>query len=195
MVTEEADFKKIAHFFYETGNLKRVKRSGWWTINVKDPESVADHSFRTAVIGYVLAQLEHADAEHVTSICLFHDVPEARLNDLHKVGQRYINFKEAETNVYQEQTDPLGETGKDIFSLHQELNAQKTKEALIARDADLLESLVQAREYGTIGYSDARDWITNAKKHLVTESAKKLAKELEETEPNEWWQGLKNIQR
>jgi hypothetical protein len=38
----------MAKYLYEAGQLKRVKRSGWWIAGVKDPESVAEHSFRTA---------------------------------------------------------------------------------------------------------------------------------------------------
>jgi putative hydrolase of HD superfamily len=63
----------IAKYLYEIGYLKHLKRSGWWRMGVRDPESVAEHSYRTAVIGYVLANLEGADPEKTASICLFHD--------------------------------------------------------------------------------------------------------------------------
>ncbi|MBU0536749.1 MAG: HD domain-containing protein, partial [Nanoarchaeota archaeon] len=135
---------RIADFFYEVGQLKRVKRSGFWLIGVTDPESVAEHSFRAGVIGYYLAKLEKADAGKVTQMCLFNDLHEARLNDLHKVGHRYIDFRKAETEANKEQTSGLGDIGKEIFSIHEEFQTQKTKESIIARDADLLECAVQA---------------------------------------------------
>ncbi len=185
----------FSKFFYEVGQLKRVKRSGWWTINIKDPESVAEHSFRAAVIGYVLAKLENVNASKVTAMCLFNDLHEARLNDLHKVGHRYIDFRAAETKAHQEQAESLGKIGNEIFALHLELKKQKTKESIVARDADLLEGLAQAREYIKVGYTDAQDWINNINKLLVTQSAKKLAKELETTDPNDWWRGLKKNER
>ena len=78
--------KDIVNFFFETGMLKHVKRSGWWLINIKDPENIAEHSFRTAVIGYFLAKIEKVDADKVLKMCLFHDLHESRINDLHKVG-------------------------------------------------------------------------------------------------------------
>ena len=185
----------FSKFFYEVGQLKRVKRSGWWTINIKDPETVAEHSFRAAVIGYALPRMEKVEKNKVTLMCLFNDLHEARLNDLHKVGHRYIDFRAAETVAHKEQTAPLGEIGKDIFSLHEEFRNQKTKESIVARDADLLEGLTQAREYVKAGYTDAQDWINNINKLLVTASAKKLAKELEATDPNDWWHGLKKSER
>ncbi len=187
--------RALANFFYEAGQLKRVRRSGWWTINIKDPESVAEHSFRAAVIGHALARLENADAARVTLMCVFNDFHEARLNDLHKVGHRYIDFKEAETRAHREQMEPLGMLGKELFALHEEFQQQKTKESLVARDADLLEGLVQAREYQKTGYADAQNWIDNIRKILVTPSAKRLAAALEQADPNDWWRGLKKSER
>ena len=51
----------VLNFFAEAGLLKRVRRSGWWVAGIDDPESVADHSFRTAVIGFHMAYLEKVD--------------------------------------------------------------------------------------------------------------------------------------
>ena len=49
------------NFFAEIGLLKKIKRSGWWVAGIKDPESVAEHSFRCAILGYYMAHLEKAD--------------------------------------------------------------------------------------------------------------------------------------
>lgn len=51
----------MAKYLYEMGQLKRVKRSGWWMAGITDTESVVEHSFRTAMLGYILASLERAD--------------------------------------------------------------------------------------------------------------------------------------
>jgi len=189
------NIKKITNFLFELGALKHVKRSGWWIINVKDPENVAEHSFRSGVLGYLLAKLENVDINKVSMMCLFNDLHEARLNDLHKVGHRYIDFKKAETAAHKEQTDSLGEFGKEIFSLHKELQDQKTKESIVARDADLLENAFQAKEYIEIGYKDAQNWLDNIRKILKTKSAKQLLDEIEKTSSNEWWKNLKKIER
>lgn len=179
---------------YETGQLKRVKRSGWWLINVSDPENVAEHSQRAAVIGYFLAKLEKANVNKVVLMCLFNDIHETRLNDLHKVGQNYINFKEAENKAHQEQLEGLDSSGNELLEFMKEFQERKSKEAIVARDADLLENVVQAREYIKIGYKDAQNWIDNIWKVIKTESGKKLLKEIEKTDPNDWWRSLKKIE-
>ena len=84
--------KEIAKFLYETGQLKRVKRSGWWVAGVENPETVAEHSFRTVVIAYVLAHLEGVDLEKVVTMALFHDMAEARTNDAHRIVRRYAKW-------------------------------------------------------------------------------------------------------
>jgi putative hydrolase of HD superfamily len=43
------------------------------------PESVADHSFRGAVIAFVVAEIEGIDPFRTAVICLFHDLNEIRL--------------------------------------------------------------------------------------------------------------------
>ena len=35
-------------FFIEVGKLKRMKRSGWVINQIKNAESIAEHSFRVA---------------------------------------------------------------------------------------------------------------------------------------------------
>jgi putative hydrolase of HD superfamily len=128
-------------------------------------------------------------------MCIFNDLHEARINDLHKVGQRYIDFRSAETKAHKEQTDSLGDIGKEIFNLHREFQNQKTKEAVVARDADLLENALQAKEYIESGYKDAQDWINNIKTIIKTDSGLKMWDIIDKTSSNDWWKGLKKIER
>ncbi len=182
----------IAKFLYEIGQLKRVKRSGWWIAGVKDPESVAEHSFRTAAIAYLLAHLEGADPGKTVLMALFHDLPEARTNDAHRIVRRYADWRDVDKKAISEQSKRLPDKlEKQVFVLFEEFEKEDSSEAKVARDADLLECIVQAREYQVLGYSDVADWIFNARAALKTESAKKIAAECLETEPKEWWQGLK----
>ena len=81
----------IAKYLYEMGYLKQVKRAGWGMLGIPQLESVAEHSFRTAILGYILASLAGADPERTATMCLFHDTAEARTGDLHRVARRYNN--------------------------------------------------------------------------------------------------------
>ncbi|MBI4149217.1 HD domain-containing protein [Candidatus Woesearchaeota archaeon] len=183
--------KTLVNFLFELGQLKRVKRSGWWLLGITNPESVAEHTFRAAALAYLLAQQEKKDAEHAAALCLFHDIHETRLNDLHKVGHRYIDFRQAERQAAAEQAAPLS----GILPLLSEFQDQKTPESRIARDADLLENALQAKEYTEQGFPDAQNWIDNIRGILQTISAKRLLHRIEQGSMNDWWKPLKKIDR
>ncbi len=184
----------IAKFLYEVGQLKRVKRSGWWIAGVRDPESVAEHTFRTAIIAYLLAHLEGADTGKAVLMALFHDLPETRTNDAHRIVRRYADWRDVDKKAMTEQSKRLPEkAANEVVSFFEEFEKEVSPEAKLARDADLLECLIQAREYQALGYHDVADWILNAQAALTTELAKKIAAECLKTTPNEWWQGLKAL--
>jgi putative hydrolase of HD superfamily len=72
------------------GLLKRYKRTGWMIAGIDNPESIAEHSFRTAIIGYLLAVIEGADPAKTAAPCLFHDTQETRIGDVPSVGKAYV---------------------------------------------------------------------------------------------------------
>ncbi|MFH1655745.1 MAG: HD domain-containing protein [Candidatus Omnitrophota bacterium] len=176
--------------------LKRVRRSGWWVLGIKDAESVADHSYRCVVIGYVLAKMEKVFPYKVLLMTLFNDLHEARLNDLHKMAQRYVDFEKAEDKAFSEQIGSLPKSMRDELSkLHKEYRKQKSKESIISRDADILECLIQAKEYHLHGFKEATKFMKKAPKHLMTKSAKRLWKLAKNMHLNQWWQRLSDFRR
>jgi putative hydrolase of HD superfamily len=186
----------IINFLAEAGQLKRVKRSGWWVVGVKGPESVAEHCFRCAVIGYILAKLEKADPYKVMFMTLFNDIHEARINDLHKMGHRYIDFKDAEKKVFVEQAELLPVMMRGEFSaMRAEYDAQKTHEAVVARDADILECILQAKEYHEFGYSQTGSFMHVGMKFLKTRSARELYRKIKRWDSKKWWLHLTKFER
>lgn len=188
--------KDIINFLAEAGQLKRVKRSGWWVIGIKDPESVADHCFRCAVLGYILARMEKADPYRVLLMSLFNDIHEARINDLHKMGHRYINFKSAERKVHKEQLKLFPAfIRKEFSALRNDYDRQYSQEAIIARDADILECIIQAKEYLDFGFKQAKSFIEVGRKFLRTKSAKLIVNGMDSWDHKEWWLHLKKFKR
>lgn len=190
------DIGSLLNFIAEAGMLKRIPRSGWAVLGIKESESVAGHSFRCAVLGYLLAVMEGADSSRVLSMALFHDIHEARITDLHKMAQRYIDLKKIEDKVFLEQVSPLpGKVKKGLSSMRKEYNLQETKESIIVRDADILECLIQAKEYYQQGFSQAEKFMEKAPVHLKTSSARKLWKTAKDKDFNSWWFKLSDFKR
>jgi putative hydrolase of HD superfamily len=74
-----------------------------------------------------------------------------------------------------------------IRSLTTEFNESKTPEAILARDADQLDFLVELKEQKDLGNKYADDWIRYALKRLQTDAAKELARDILTTDWTESW--------
>ncbi len=182
---------KVARFLYEAGQLRRVARTGWWVAGLDNPESVAEHSFRTALLAGILAKLIGADREKTLTMALYHDIPEARINDLHKVAQVYFDSPTANMRAATDQAHSLPESlGKEMADLARELFEETSLEAKIVADADHLECLLTAKEYLERGFP-VQDWIENNRAGLHTDLAKAIADAAMEATPSHWWKGLK----
>jgi putative hydrolase of HD superfamily len=183
--TYSDDMKKRAvEFLFEAGMLKKTPRTGYQFLG-SGGESVADHSFRTAVIGYVLASLEpRADRNKVVLMCLFHDFAEARTGDHNYMNKKYV--KVDEDTAIEHMVKGLN-FGDDIVNLTSEFNTCDTLEARLSKDADQLDLILELKEQQDLGNPNAEDWLSFAIKRLVTENAKEMAKDILTTHSTDWW--------
>lgn len=169
--------ERLTGFLYEIGLLKRYKRTGWFVAGVHDPESIADHSFRTAIIASVLAVMEGADPERAALLSLFHDSQETRLTDIPHNARKYVT-RASNEEVTADQTRGLpGAVAQMISGVVGEYEGRTSAEAICARDADKLECLIQAIEYREQGNRNTGPWIDTALAQLRTASARRLADE------------------
>jgi putative hydrolases of HD superfamily len=181
------DVEGIVGYLHETGHLKRTKRAGWWIAGVRDPESVAEHSFRTGIIAYVLALMEGANPDRAASLALFHDVLETRIGDIPSTGRAHLGIASPEEITKVQTVDlpsPIAGTIRDLVS---EYEAKESPESRCAKDADKLECLLQAREYETQGYSLVQPWVDTMLSSVKTASARELAQAALSTPVDSWW--------
>jgi putative hydrolase of HD superfamily len=178
------EHKGIVNFFFELGMLKRTPRSGFQFLR-SGQESVAEHSYRVTLIGFTLARLTPgADPFRVVSLCLFHDVPEARTGDLNYVNKQYVEVHEQQAIDDLARTLPFGE---DLKALLAEYGAQETVEASLAHDADQLDLILELKEQNDLGNVYANQWIHFARKRLTTDIGKELAAQILATDSTDWW--------
>lgn len=176
--------KKVANFLFEVGILSKTPRSGFHFLGTGN-QSVAEHINRVCFIGYAIAQMEEGvDVLKVMKMCLLHDISETRISDLNYVHQKYVDRKEHE--AVKDQTDSVP-FGKDMFQTISEYEERKSKESMIAKDADNLEWILSLKEEVDKGNKRALEWITPSVKRLKTPYAKKLVNEIMKTDSNDWW--------
>jgi putative hydrolase of HD superfamily len=175
----------VASFLFEMGHLKRVPRAGWLLLGVPSPETIAEHSFRVGMVGMALAAIEGADVGHTAAMCLLHDAHETRIGDVPSVGRAYVTTAAPEA-ISAHQTSAMPDAAAKAFQeLTAEFEAGQTIEAQVARDADKLETLLQAVEYQAQGH-DTTAWQETSIAALRTDAAKQLAHAITATDP-QWW--------
>ncbi|MFD7983877.1 HD family hydrolase [Kitasatospora indigofera] len=162
-------------YLMEAGTLKRAKRSGWWIAGIKDPETIAEHSWRTAVIGAVLAMMEGADPARVALLCTFHDTQETRIGDIPWIGRRYIQTSSNETVTADQVADAYPAVAEGISAIVHDYENGESLEVQVAHDADKLECMIQGLEYLQQGYPAAQEWVDSTRAKLKLPSAIALA--------------------
>jgi putative hydrolase of HD superfamily len=186
----DPELEAITRYLYEVGHLKRSKRQGWWQAGIDAPESIAEHSFRVAVIGYVLAVMEGADPAKTATMCLFHDIIESRLGDIPNVAKHYMSPMSPELVSADQVVGMPSRLADNIQAFVHDYAEHDSHEARLAHDADKLECVIQAREYQSQGYQNVEPWITSNLAKLRSDSARALADVCQELPPDQWWKTL-----
>lgn len=183
------DQKNIAGFLYEVGTMRKLPRMHRQTLLTDDmSDNIATHSYRVAMIGWFLAKQEKIDAEKVVMMCLLHDMGEVRTGDHNWIHKRYVKIYDDQIVKEQLGTLPF----KELEEFGKEYEKRDSKEAYVAKDADIIDQILLLREYEWQGNKEAKKWLDESghMKRLKFQSSKDLAKEIYKQEPSAWWQGL-----
>jgi putative hydrolase of HD superfamily len=112
------------------------------------------------------------------------------------MGHHYIDFREAEKEVFADQIAVLDKRVKEALrAMRADYEGQLSKESIIARDADILECLIQAKEYVDLGFPVARTFFKRAPDYLKTQTAQKLWQETLSWDSHAWWQNVVKFER
>jgi putative hydrolases of HD superfamily len=176
--------KKIANLFFEAKMLKFVPRAGFHFLGA-GRETVAEHSFSTTFIAFIIAKLEpDVDGLKLISMCLIHDLPEARTGDHNYVHKRYVTVDEKQAILDATRGFDFGDSMVDLIM---EFKEQKTKESILAHDADQLAFILDLKSISDTGHSAPDEWIPVVVKRLKTDIGKKMAESIMKTKWDAWW--------
>ena len=156
----------------EIGLLKKIQRTGWVLKGIKDVESVAEHSWRVAMLALLFAKDLDLDALKLVKMALIHDLGEVVIGDVKweqgtkVVGSRKKKHQDEKIAIKKIFSD--NPNFQEYVSLWDEFNEQKTREAKIVKEFDKLEMAIQAFEYQKEGYSSnlLGEFWENAEKYL-----------------------------
>lgn len=167
--------EEILNFFIEIGKLKKMPRRGWVINQIKNPESIAEHIFRAAIMGWILGGMKGSiSVEKLIKIALVHDLCEIyagdvtpydsilprskkKLRELMKTWPRFptdekkkkilVKYKN-EKKALQKLISKLPvKFKKEIMKLWLDYEKKLTPEGRFFHQADRMENFLQAYEY------------------------------------------------
>lgn len=156
----------------ELGRLKDVHRTGWVLRGVKDPESVADHSWGTAQLCLLLAP-PHIDRCRAAAIATVHDLAEVETGDIPRRAAPHMQPVSPEEKDRRERaaitrltTSPDGTASwSTLYELWDEYARGTTDEARFVRDMNLIDMCLQALTYQREQRYDPREKQANFPDH------------------------------
>lgn len=148
----------LLDFFKTSINLKKIARQGWIEkVSIKNPESVAEHSYSMAIIGMVISDLQAQDTEKILKMILLHDLAESKIGDL---TPEQISKEEKiilENNAFDEIIKYLPSSIKSQYvEIWNEYQDNSSQESDIVHQIDKLEMVLQAKTYQQQGYSEEK---------------------------------------
>ncbi len=160
------------------GKLKKTKRAGWVKkARIVGAESVADHSFRMAILAAYLSVVKRLDQLKVIRMCLIHDLAESEIGDIvpeEKESERKHRELEDVTVRRILATLPSNQR-KRFIKDWEELLSMKTREAKLVWQIDKLEMGLQMKEYLADGFDPKRLKNFDPSKKLTPDLRKLLA--------------------
>lgn len=160
----------LLDFFQIILELKKVPRKGWKEkVKVDKPESVADHSYSTAIMAMLFSDIKNMDTERIVKMALLHDLAESITgdftpNEISKETKKAIE-NECMRDILKNLPSNINKEYSEIWIEFQECN---TAESSLLHEIDRLEMAVQATKYFSEGYSKEKlqEFIETARKEI-----------------------------
>lgn len=150
----EAHQNKFIDFQILAGTLKHLERSGPKMYNIKNCETVASHSFRTAVMALHLEEElkeQGLDVQTIIRTAIVHDIGEAVIGDI--VPEKWQKGeKTSKEEKHKKEVEAIMNMSKNfnmpfIWESFDAIEQRKTPEASMTKDLEIFESIQQAYEY------------------------------------------------
>ncbi|OON18768.1 HD domain protein [Opisthorchis viverrini] len=135
----------VLQFLSMCGRLKHTVRTGWTRYDINQPESVADHMYRMALMATVIPTSDQTgiSVERLIKMTIVHDLAESVVGDI----TPYCNVSKEEKARRESNAmaDLCNLLPKD--NAEEVLNLWNTPEARLCKDFDKFDMILQAFEY------------------------------------------------
>ncbi|KAF9296886.1 HD domain-containing protein [Linnemannia elongata] len=150
--TKAQSVKGTLQFLHIVEKLKRTKRTGWVNHGVKPAESIADHMYRMGIMAMLIDEkTAGVNKDKCIKMAIVHDLAESLVGDITPYDGVTVEDKHTqERNAMHHLCHELlgwNAQAQEISGLWAEYEAATTPEALLVKDFDKFEMIMQALEY------------------------------------------------
>lgn len=175
-------------FFKEVGKSKRLLRSGWVREEVKDSESVAEHSFRVGVLAMILADKLKVNKDKLMKMALLHDLSMSMTGDKVWIRWGIVDVKSREEKEKEEIKGVVSlfhkiTNGNEFIEIFEELLTRSSGEAKIFWQIDKLEMAMQALEYEEEQGRNLEEFFGTADLYIKEQLIRNIFKEIVRSRP------------
>ena len=175
--------KKALDFLIKTNKSKRVIRTGWKREKVRDPESVAEHSFHLSIMAMIFADEFGVDREKLIKMAVIHDLGELITGDVVWSRGKMMDIEKRTNKESQEMQGIIDifkiiGKGEEFRLIFEEMLERKTAEAKIFWQLDKLEMAIQALIYEKENNINLEEFFINTDLQLQSTFLRKIFDEV-----------------
>jgi putative hydrolase of HD superfamily len=177
--------------------LKDERRTGWVMRGIEDPETVASHTWGTAILCLFFSNKVEYDIDQgkAVAMALIHDLAETKTGDIPTRADKNEQIipsnkkEELEREAVNQLLGPFED--KDLLQLWEEYEERGTPTAKFVKDMDLIDRCLQALKYQKQSrydptenneefdkFEDLDEFFATASKDLSSRFGKKLFDEI-----------------
>ncbi len=144
----------LEDFFQIIINLKNVQRKGWKNkLDLKNSESVADHSYSMAFMALVISEIQGMDTKKIVKMSLLHDLVESVVGDFTPDEITKTKKHELENNSMKKIIANLpNNLSHEYQQIWDEFQIHQSEESVFVHEIDKLEMAFQAKTYLDKGF-------------------------------------------
>ena len=134
--------------------MKNVQRKGWThELKIKNPESVADHSYSMALMAMILSEIHKLDTKKIVKMTLLHDLVESVVGDFTPEEISKPKKLELENTAMEKILNILPENLIEVYQkIWNEFQIGDSEESIFVHEMDKLEMVFQAKYYVDKGF-------------------------------------------
>lgn len=172
----------IIELFFEFAQLKNLYRQGWLKRGVSklDCETVADHSFSVALLGYILAEeyRPDLDSNRIMKLGLFHEIGEIYAGDI--TPKDSVSTEDKTQKEFQgvQKVFSILPNSEKYLNLWLDFENQTSLEAKFVKQIDRLEMALQANLYERLNYKNLDEFFPYVQERINSPKLKSILESL-----------------